>query len=103
MFYLPIIHNFINDLIKLKPTSLLLNHHQDKALVRLVKASSSSTVAVMPYIPNEFDLGGMELVTYNLPWKPYIDIGCDESGDCQEANSIESFCLCSELKFKCFH
>ena len=76
---------------KLKPTYLLLNHQQDEALLRLVKPSSSSTVAVMPYRPNEFDLGGMELVTYNLPWKPYIDIGCKDGGDCQGPNSIESF------------
>ena len=60
-------------------------------MVRIIKASSSSMVAVTPYMPNEFNLGGMELVTYNLPWKPYIDIGCKEGGDCQGPNSIESY------------
>ena len=25
----------------------------------------------------------MELVTYNLPWKPFIDIGCEEDNGCQ--------------------
>ena len=73
---------------KTQAKSFLLNHLQvpEGAMVRLIKASSSSTVAVMPYIPNEFDLGGMELVTYNLPWKPYIDIGCKDGGDCQGSN-----------------
>ena len=51
-------------------------------LVRIVKISSNPIVAVMPYMSTEFDLQGMELVTYNLPWKPFIDIGCNANG-CQ--------------------
>ena len=45
-------------------------------LLRIIKMAFSNRAVVMPYLSSEFDLGGLQLECYNLPYPPVIQYEC---------------------------
>ena len=63
-----------------KSVGLIVLLEPDMKLIRMMKMSSTSTeqVVVMPFKATEFDLQGLEIVNYNLPYFPFIVYDCTE-------------------------